>query len=477
LSKNINDYLIKFFGTDFHELLKHSKNYISADLLTKGLAFITLPIFTRLMSPEEYGVLSVFVSFAGILAVIFGFGIRGAISRYYYEDADDFYEYFSSNFWFVLLASLGLTGVVIIFRDELHNFLNIPYGMIYIALAITIPQVVYQLYQAYLRAAKSSKKVAALDVIYALVSTILAIIVMYQMSDERYYAKAIGQAVGVILMFGITLWYLNDYIKFNVEKKHLKYSLVFGLPIVVHLLSQNILNTFDQIIINQLVGSRDTGLYSVAYKIGMIQNIISMGILKSWTPIFYEKLNENKTSDINDLAQKYGLIVSFVAAGLIFFSKEVITILVDKEYHEALIIIPIIIVSYFFFFVYTMYVNYAFYQKKTKKIALFTIIAGGVNIGLNYLLIPEYGYIAAAWTTLASYGLLFILHYINVKWIIDIKEITSLKVFVLPLIIILFAWGIQYLLFVNNTEYIVGLLIKITCLMVLSYFLINKIKG
>ncbi|MFD2532958.1 lipopolysaccharide biosynthesis protein [Gracilimonas halophila] len=464
-------------GKDLTELLKHSKNYISAEVLTKGLAFITLPIFTRLMSPDEYGVLSVFVSFTGILAIIFGFGIRGAIGRYYYEDTDDFFEYFSSNFWFVLSASIGLTVLVIIFRDEIYKFLNIPYGMIYIALGITIPQVIYQLYQAYLTAAKSSKKVATLNVTYAFVSTVLAIIIMYQMSDERYYAKAIGQAIGVILMFGITLWYLNDHIKFNVEKKHLKYSLVFGLPIVVHLLSQNILNTFDQIIINQLVGSRETGLYSVAYKIGMIQNIISMGILKSWTPIFYEKLNENKISDINDLAKKYALIVSFVAVVLIFFSKEVITILVDKEYHEALIIIPIIVVSYFFFFVYTMYVNYAFYQKKTKKIALFTIIAGGLNIGLNYLLIPEYGYIAAAWTTLASYGILFILHYINVKWVLDIKEITSLKVFVLPIIMILFAWGIQHLLFISNTEYNVGLLIRIVCLIIPAYFLINRIKG
>jgi O-antigen/teichoic acid export membrane protein len=470
--------LKKFYlGKDLTELLKHAKNYISAEVLTKGLAFITLPIFTRLMSPDEYGVLSVFVSFTGILAIIFGFGIRGAIGRYYYEDTDDFFEYFSSNFWFVLSASIGLTVLVIIFRDEIYNFLNIPYGMIYIALGITIPQVIYQLYQAYLTASRNSKKVATLNVTYALVSTILAITIMYQMSDERYFAKAIGQAVGVILMFGITLWYLNDHIKFNVEKKHLKYSLVFGLPIVVHLLSQNILNTFDQIIINQLVGRRETGLYSVAYKIGMIQNIISMGILKSWTPIFYEKLNENKISDINELAKKYGLIISFVAMGLIFFSKEVITVLVDKEYHEALILIPIIIVSYFFFFMYAMYVNYAFYQKKTKKIALFTIIAGGVNIGLNYLFIPEYGYIAAAWTTLASYGILFILHYINVKWIIGMKEITSLKIFILPLIIILFSWGIQHLIFISNTEYFIGLLIRFACLIIPVYFLINRIKG
>jgi O-antigen/teichoic acid export membrane protein len=463
-------------GRDISELLKHSSNYISAEVLTKGLAFITLPIFTRLMTPDEYGVLSVFVSYVGILAIIFGFGVRGAISRYYYEDTQDFFEYFSSNFWFVLIASLGLSGIVILLSNELHDFLNIPYGMLYFALGITIPQVIFQLYQAYLVAAKKSKKVASLNVTYALISTTLAIFIMYQMSEERYYAKAIGQAIGITVMLSITLWYLKDHIKFNIEKKHLKYSLVFGIPIVVHLLSQTLLGSFDQIIINQLVGRRETGLYSVAYKIGMIQSIISMGILKSWTPIFYEKLNENKISDINELAKKYGLLVSFVAVVLIFFSQEVITILVDKEYHSALKLIPIIVVSYFFFFLYTMYVNYAFYQKKTKQIALFTIIAGLINVGLNYLLIPKYGYIVAAWTTLVSYMILFILHYLNVRWIIAVKEVTSLKVFILPLIIVLVAWGIQSALFAYNIEYTPGLLIRLGCVLGIAYYLLNKIR-
>lgn len=455
-------------GKDLTELLNHSKNYISAEVVTKGLGFITLPIFTRLMSPDEFGILSVFVSFTGILAIIFGFGIRGAISRYYYEGTDDFYEYFSSNFWFILIASSILIVLLIIFKDQLYNFLSIPYGMIYIALGITIPQVIFQIYQSYLVATKKSKKVASLSIIYALISSTLAIIIMYQMSEQRYYAKAIGQFIGVILMLVVTIWYLSGRIKFNIEKKHLKYSLIFGLPVIIHLLSQSLLSTFDQIIINQLVGSKETGLYSVAYKIGMLQVIFSMGILKSWTPIFYEKLNNNKFSDINNLAKKYALMVSLVAVILIFFSKEIIMILVDNEYHEALVIIPIIIVSYFFFFMYTMYVNYAFYQKKTKRIALMTIIAGIVNIGLNYLLIPEFGYIAAAWTTLISYIILFILHYLNVRFLLLVDNITDIRVFLFPLIILISIVLIHYTILFFELRYWLSLTLR--CLIVLSFF-------
>lgn len=464
-------------GKDLTELLNHSKNYILAQFFTLGLAFITMPIFTRLMSPEEYGVLSVFTSFEGIIAIIFGLGIRGAIARYYYEDKDDFFKYLSSNIWFVLIVSSILTVVALFFQNSLQNFLKIPFGMIYIAFAIAVPQALFQLYQAYLQAAKKSKKVASLNAISATIGSVLAIVIMLQMTNERYYARAIGQSVAVLVMIIITLWQLRKSINFNVDKQHLKYSLIFGLPIILHLLSQNILNSFDQIIINQLVGGYETGLYTVAYRIGSIQSMISMGILSAWTPMFYEKLNENKINDINALAKKYAYIVMLVAVGLIFFSREAITILADKNYHAALGIIPIIIISYFFFFLYTMYVNYAFYEKKTKNIAGITIIAGGLNIGLNYLLIPHFGYIAAAWTTLISYAFLFVLHYVNVKYIIKVGEVTNIKIFALPLVILIIIGLLNNYIISMELIYGVSLSIRILSFVLVSILTMKILMG
>jgi len=448
-------------GKDFLELITHSKNYVLAQFLTLGLASITLPIYTRLMSPDEYGVMSVFTSFEVIITIIFGLGIRGAVSRYYYEDKNDFFDYLSSNIWLILIASVGLTTLAILFQNQLQSFINIPYGMMYIAFGIAIPQAIFQLYESYLQASKQSKKVASLNVIRALLATGLTIAIMVQMDNEKYYAKAIGQGVGAIMLFIITLFYLKNNLKFSIKKEHLGYSLVFGLPIILHLLSQNILSSFDQIIINQLVGQYQTGIYSVAYRIGMVQSVISMGVLKAWIPMFYEKLNKDKNEEITILAKKYSIIVMLVAVFLIFFAKEIIVILADKKYHEALGIIPIVVVSYFFFFLYTIYVNYAFYEKKTKNIAALTIIASGLNVLLNYLLIPKFGYIAAAWTTLITYVVLFILHFLNVKYIIKVNKIVSIKIF-LPATVILVILSI-----LNNTistyinDYTLSLIIRI----------------
>ena len=432
-----------------------------AQFLTMGLAFITMPIFTRLMSPEEYGIMSVFTSFEGIIAIIFGLGIRGAISRYYYEDKNDFFSYLSSNIWLIIIASFGLTFLALLFKGQLQSFLNIPFGMIYLAIGIAIPQAIFQLYESYLQASKRSKKVALLNMIRAVLATGLAIIIILKLEDEKYYAKAIGQGIAALALFLMTIFYLKKRLVFSIKKEHLGYSLVFGLPIILHLLSQNILNSFDQIIINQIVGQRETGIYSVAYKIGMIQSLVSMGILKAWTPMFYEKLNKNKYNDINALAKKYAFIVMLVAVFLILFAQEIIALLADNSYHEAISIIPIVVISYFFFFLYTMYVNYAFYEKKTKNIAVITIIAGGLNILLNYLLIPGYGYIAAAWTTLISYVALFLFHYINIKWILKVKRIINIKIFVIPTFMLIFTGLMSFIVLVNTNNYISSLAVRI----------------
>ena len=97
---------------------------------------------------------------------------------------------------------------------------------------------------------------------------------------------------------------------------------------------------------------------------------------------------------------------------------------------DSIQILPVIILSYLFFFLYTMYVQYSFFYKKTYLVALYTLLASVINIFLNYILIPKFGYQIAAWTTVISYFLLFIFHYINVFFLVDSNKRIKLKFFI-----------------------------------------------
>ena len=90
-------------SSDFYETLKHSKNYFSANLATKAIAFISIPIFTRLLTQADYGIIAVFTAYVGILTVILSFNSHYAVSRYYYEKKDDFDEFLGTTIILVCL--------------------------------------------------------------------------------------------------------------------------------------------------------------------------------------------------------------------------------------------------------------------------------------------------------------------------------------------------------------------------------------
>lgn len=434
--KNIHSKTQKSIGKDFYGFLSHSKNYVTADLFTRGLGIVTVPIFTRLLIPADYGVLAILASFTAIFSIIYGLGVRGSVVRYYYEGKNDFNKYLGTIISLLVLWSLFLSSMLFVFSDYLLFFFQVPLGIIYLGIGIVSFQVFFTLYQSFLQATKQSKKVAVLTIVERLFIIAIAIVLILYLTDEKYYGKAF--AIICVTFFVGMYSFIKIYKMASIcyKSEYIRYALLYSIPVVFHLLSQYVLRSFDQVIINQLVGKAETGLYSLAYSIGAIQGMISHGMLRAWTPELYERLNKRSYDGINALASKFARLVYLTALTLILFARELVTVLADKKYHEALDIVPIVVISYVFFFLYTMYVNFAFYHKKTHLIAIITVIAGAINIGLNYWLIPIYGYQVAAWTTLLSYASLFIMHYFNVRFIIKPEWLTNLK-FLLPNFLIL----------------------------------------
>lgn len=461
-------------NSDFRELLKHSKNYVSADIFAKGLVFLSIPILTRLLDVEDYGVLGVFNSISAILIIIFGLGIRGSVTRYYYEDSKDFDSFLGSNVILLGIFGLVLLSSLYYFRDFLAGYFEISSEVFTFAVLIALLSTMHEIYLAYLQGSKQSKEYSLLSMLKSFFILALTIGIILQLDKNKFFGQIYAQLIVITLISGYALFRILKISKINVSKKYLSYSLLFGIPVVFHLISQSVLSSFDQIIINQLVGEKETGLYSFAYQIGFIQSIISMGVLKSWTPIFYEKKKSGKSLDIENLAKKYSIIVYILAFCLMLFSYEIIYVMSDVKFHSSQDIVPIVVLSYVFFFLYTLYVGYSFYHKKTYLIAIFSLITGLVNIYLNYLLIPVYGFKAAAYTTLISYFVLFALHFINVKFIVKEGQMIRLKHLIpnLVLIVLMYILFVWVKSFVSN--YILLFLLKVILLVGTVLFFLKK---
>lgn len=452
-----------------NSFFSNSKNYLIAEFFNKGIVFITIPFFTRFLIPEEYGLLAIFTSVVSIFTILNGLNLHGAVTRRYYEEDNNFKSFLGSNLLFATVINITILIVGYILKDQIASFFRISGNLFYIGLIVSSLGFFILLELSCLRASQQSKKYAKLSIIRNLLMIIVAMVGVFFLKKDKYMGKVYAQLLSSTIVFIFVYFKLikkSEY-KFNIE--HLKYALSFSIPLIPHALSGFILAQFDRIIINQLSGSYETGLYSFAYNIGMIMNVFVISMNRAWSPILFNNLKRNEYDNIEKLGGNYIKITFLISFLLILFSREIVMVMADEKYYKALEIVPLIIMGYVAVFLYTLFSGYTFYRKKTGLISIFTFIAGGTNILLNYIFIPLYGYIAAAWTTLFSYFLLFVLHYINSKFILKENVISISKILIHLTILLVFIF-VYMQLNIENNVILIGVKLLILFILFIVFF-------
>jgi O-antigen/teichoic acid export membrane protein len=473
----INVYLNKIISkiskgdNNLVKLLSHSKNYVSANFFLKGLTFLTIPIFTRLLTPADYGMISLYSTLVSIFGIIFILGIDGALYRYYFENNEDYSSFLGTNMVFLLLINILFITILFIFKNFIINLFELNDNIYNFAIATSFLSIPIALLLADYQCSLKSKKFSILNILKYSSITILSIVLILLLKDNLYMGRVYSELLVGIIIFVYSIILLLKISKFKLKFKYIKYSLLLGIPLLPGALSQFAMNFFDRLIINQVNGENEVGLYSFAFNIGMVMNTFVMGMNQSWAPIFYDNLKNERNSEIHNLSPKYVNIIFSVAIFLILFSREIVYILGEKRYHVALNIIPVVMLGYVFIFLYTLYANYAFYYKKVWLITLFTVTSGIVSVALNYILIPRYGYKFASISALASYLLMFILHYGNVRYVLKIKHLIPIRKTAVKILLILFVTIVFYFCeyFVINNLF--SLAIKIISGIIVIYFL------
>lgn len=469
---------------DFNNLLKslkndrflgHSKYYLIAELFNKGLGFLTIPIFTRLMMPSDYGIVSVFTTIISIFGVLMALNIQSSIGRKYYDDDNEFGSFLWTNVIFLIFFCAFLFFVIYVLRGKFSEYFGVDNMVFLIAIIVSILNIFTDAELIYLQVSQQSKNYALISVVRNLIIASSGIFLVYFMKENRYYGRIYSQLICSFFIMFFSIYNIKKLFVYKFKIQHLKYSLSFGIPLIPHLLSTIILAQFDRVAINQIVGSYETGIYSFAYNVGSLMMIFVMALNNAWVPIFYQKLKNREYKSIQKEAEKYAKIVLIIALLFILFSKEIVIILADKKYTASLSIIPMIIWSGVLIFLYTLYANYAFYNKKTIVVSIATLISGFINIKLNYALIPIYGYSIAALTTLVSYMVMFALHYINVKYILK-QEVIKLNRIVVNFLLVFLVEQIYTLFQINN--FFIDIIFKsgLVLCVIFYFFKINKSK-
>lgn len=279
-----------------------------------------------------------------------------------------------------------------------------------------------------------------------LISVLVSIIaILFVFKTNLYLGRIIPTAL-INLFFGLIVVVLvMRKGKVAVDFRYIKYGLAISAPLIVHGIALNVLSQSDRTMITMLADASQTGIYSLIYNFSMIATVITTALEGVWIPWFTERVTTKKyISDINKLSIDYVNLMTYAMVCLILVAPEVVKILASNKYWEGIVIIPPIVLANYIIFMYTLYVNIEHFYKKTLFITVNTFVAATVNIILNFIFIPQYGYVAAAFTTVTAYIVSLIMHASYAKKLEP--QLYPLKMFGRPLTHVIISAVIFYIL-------------------------------
>lgn len=387
------------------------------NFLQKGIFVIAVPIYTRILSTEQYGSYSVFLSWLEIFEIIATFRIGWGgyvVGLTKYEQDKDTYAA-SMQSLSILITSISL-GIYLLFSNKINSFteMNTATTLVIFVILYAIPAIQFWTVRKrteykYL----SVLLITFLSSFFCVLFGVLSALVSEQKDLAIITARAAVQ--GVIALTLIFITYRQKFVIYQGE--YWKRAIRFNVPLLPHYLSTVLLHSSDKIIIKDIIGQAQAGIYGVAYTASMCMQLFSTSINQALQPWFFQKMKAKKLQRIHRTINAILILVAGLNLVLIALAPEVIMILAPKEYYEAIWVIPPLAASVVVMFFYQYFVNVEFYFEESRLTALASIGAAVLNIALNYILIPIYGYIAAGYTTLISYLVFGFAHYFFMRWV------------------------------------------------------------
>lgn len=393
-------------------VFKATSWYLVCDFLIKGIAFITMPIFTRLMNASEIGSFAILSSWISIFSVVVTLNLVQAVFLAKYDYKKDYDEFISTISTLGFLSVVSCYIVIFPFRSDVAHFLCIDeYALDVMSVHLMFCQMSSVLLAKY-RANFEYIKSVLLTIGTTLIVTVSAIICTVVL-DDSLKGRIYGTFAPTIII-NVCLYIFFLYRKSSFKWEYCKYALAICVPLIIHNLAGNLMHSSDRVMIGKFCSAEDTGLYSVAYSCAMFANVIRNSMVTAWNPWLFDNLNRNDVVVIRK--GSYFLLTAFLilCVGIVMFAPEILYILGGNTYVSAKYVVPPVVSAYVFSMVYSLYAGIEQYYKKQKYFAIFAVPCAVFNILLNYLLIPVYGYIAAAYTTMACLALECFLHYVNV---------------------------------------------------------------
>jgi O-antigen/teichoic acid export membrane protein len=402
-------------------LLKHSTIYGSSIVFGQAISFLLLPVYTRYLSPSDYGLMTLVNVSIDLIGLVAGLGIEQGMARFYSEGSseDEKNLVVSTSYW--MWAAATTLGLPLVYASS-HSMSRIvfdsdSYGVYFriaaLSLFLSFGNTVGLLWFMLQRRPKAYSIISLSQSLLTIGLNIYFIVYQGTGVIGIFYASLISRSIAAIFLSSFVLSRVGARFGKTVAANMLRYS----YPLVFSNVFRELVNQSDKYFINYFFSPFETGIYSLANKIGgSVHTVITSAFLRSYIARRFEIAKQSDAGEIYGRVLK-AYLVGIGSAGLVLslFSREIIQAMTTPEYYEASIYIPLVVLSMIVFGLRYHFETGILLSRKTQYIAWVNGISAVINVVSNYLLVPRLKLWGALLSSIVSYAsadvLLYILSY------------------------------------------------------------------
>ncbi|MDO4418042.1 MAG: oligosaccharide flippase family protein [Eubacteriales bacterium] len=393
--------------------------FLICSFLQKGISSLTTPIFTRLLTTDEYGQYNAFNSWLSIITIFVTLNLfYGVYTQGLVKFEDERKVYSSSLQGLTLTLCLAWTGIYLLFRGFWNSRFSLTTVQMLAMLVMIWATAVFNFWAAEQRVTYSYRRLVLLTLLVSAAKPAVGIFFVLHAHD-KVTARILGLALVEIVAYTGLFFVQMARGRVFYSAKIWRYALMFNLPLIPHYLSQTVLSSADRIMIRDMAGGSQAGIYSLAYQLSLIMTLFNTALSQTLSPWIYQKIKADRAGEISQVA--------FLALGLIaganlllmLLAPEAVAVFAPAAYYDAIYVIPPVSMSVFFMFSYDLFAKFEFYFEKTFFIMAASVSGALLNIITNYIFIQRYGYYAAGYTTLFCYLVYAAGHYLMMNRVCD----------------------------------------------------------
>ena len=402
----------------FTQSLVYGIGYVLARLVT----FLLLPLYTNVLSQEEYGIIGLGFFFAGVAKIFFAYGSDPAFIRYYEleHDSEKRSVIFSTIFWSLAMTSAVFVGLIYLVDQPIAGALfdqqNL-YTLILLIAGILFMDTLAMLPKTLLRIREQPYYYTAVNLVNVVVILGLNIYFIVHL-EMGVFGAFLANTVASIAVLLFLLPVILSELKFRFSFNYWKELILFGLPLIPAGLSSMLMEMIDRPILKELTDLATVGLYNAGYKLGIFVMLVVSAFHFAWQPFFMKVGQQDDGPEIFARVFTYFMFVVFgIFVLLTLFLEYIVQIslfgvtLLGEEYFPALSMVPIIFAAYIMFGAYLNFLPGVYLKKKSSNLAIYSGVGAAVNIVGNLLLIPVMGIKGAASATFLGYTVMAVLLY------------------------------------------------------------------